>query len=207
MTNGNMSLSPALRIKTEPSDCRYGARDSQHDRPRGGEMKGEDKRQRHGSRGLSQRRNIQMNIDIEKCDSALDSCNVSEVRRWRHYCPQTPDSSGPRHASPAGHPDRQELLPGQTSLSSPGWRLSCRDSHRGLRCSGREDQNPPELPLALDRLFRHHNQPRSDTREGAGHSAAAGRSPRQYQLPEVGPRPQRGPPRPQQSHRGRGGVQ
>ena len=44
-------------------------------------MKGEDKRQRHGSRGLSQRRNIQMNIDIEKCDSALDSCNVSEVRR------------------------------------------------------------------------------------------------------------------------------
>ena len=81
MTNGNMSLSPALRIKTEPSDCRYGARDSHHDRPRGGEMKGEDKRQRHGSRGLSQRRNIQMNIDIEKCDSALDSCNVSEVRR------------------------------------------------------------------------------------------------------------------------------
>ena len=31
-------------------------------------------------KGLSSRRNIQMNIDIEKCDKSLDNSNVSEVK-------------------------------------------------------------------------------------------------------------------------------
>ena len=31
------------------------------------------------NKGLSFRRNIQMNLDIEKCDNSLDSSNVSEV--------------------------------------------------------------------------------------------------------------------------------
>ena len=31
-------------------------------------------------KGLSSRRNIQMNIDIEKCDRSLDNSNVSEVK-------------------------------------------------------------------------------------------------------------------------------
>ena len=31
------------------------------------------------NKGLSFRRNIQMNLDIEKCDNTLDSSNVSEV--------------------------------------------------------------------------------------------------------------------------------
>ena len=31
--------------------------------------------------GLSYRRNIQMNLDIEKCDKSLDGTNVSEVKQ------------------------------------------------------------------------------------------------------------------------------
>ena len=41
------------------------------------ETEGSEKK--HKNKGLSFRRNIQMNIDIEKCDNSLDNSNVSEV--------------------------------------------------------------------------------------------------------------------------------
>ena len=68
--------------------------EDQEERPRG-EVRGEEKKPKHGHRGLSQRRNIQMNIDIEKCDASRDSSNVSEVRMFitlqtSHQRPQDP---------------------------------------------------------------------------------------------------------------------
>ena len=44
------------------------------------ETEGSEKKLKN--KGLSYRRNIQMNIDIEKCDNSLDNSNVSEVSKY-----------------------------------------------------------------------------------------------------------------------------
>ena len=41
--------------------------------------------QNQRNKGLSFRRNIQMNLDIEKCDNSLDSSNVSEVGQYTAF--------------------------------------------------------------------------------------------------------------------------
>ena len=90
--------------------------EDKEERPRG-EVRGEEKKPKHGHRGLSQRRNIQMNIDIEKCDASRDTSNVSEVRIFITLHTSHHQTSGPGHSSPAGLSPGQDP-PSQALLSS-----------------------------------------------------------------------------------------
>ena len=113
----------------------------------------ERRNSRNRDRGLSFRRNIQLNLDIEKCDNSLDDSHVSEVRRRRVPLTQ----SNPRPCS--------RRTPPRRCCWSPPRRRSAR---RGCRPRTRPRTPPPRRSRCRRRTRRSSRSPSRPSSASSG---------------------------------------